>query len=260
MRTSRTQLPMAVLALAGLVGNAGHTIGQEKEQKTDKPQAEQKAQSDERAVKSAEESEKKGSKQSLEVYKLKKINSSTALNLLRSNNVGLVSHTAAYRALPSAQAQVSQTGQTGQANRVHVASDDESNRLFLRGPEEEVKKVLELIKYVDQDQPKERLETKEVTFLPIDSKRVESLNSIAQQLGLNCQVMNVGENSFVLLKHAKEADADQQQREHLMLVIDNLSSGSDSDEESGAKDAEQNKDAAENSNEQPDEGEDREES
>lgn len=115
-----------------------------------------------------------------------------------------------------------------------VATAEEDGLLFVRGSEEKIKEVEQLVKALDV--PQEELQKQSVGDLhvfPISSDRAQDINSILAQLGLDAQLVPMGDMHLVVASadDSEEAATNLQQVEEVMSRLGRQRSANQAEEQ-----------------------------
>lgn len=119
------------------------------------------------------------------------------------------------------------TGYRGaaQATRIVAMEGEDAKFLFVRGPEDKVNEIEQLVESFDVSGGEiEKQKIGNVHLLPVRNGKAQQIHAVLGQLGLPTQMVQLGETALIAV-HANEEDKDQVQQ--VEQVIDKLAETED---------------------------------
>jgi vacuolar-type H+-ATPase subunit I/STV1 len=106
---------------------------------------------------------------------------------------------------------------------VNTAHDDEKRVLFVRGSEDQIKRIEKLVKAFDVPAAKlEKQKWDDLHLIPIRGADAGNIQSILSQLGLSTHAVQLGETSVIVLQESDDEEADQ-----ILEILSELESAED---------------------------------
>lgn len=192
--------------------------------------------------KDKKEDKKSEAKQSLKVFKLKNVEPQQMVQLLRLIEQPSQSVAAGYRGvpggipaggIPGAEGQP-QGGQQDQKPLL-IAADNKAKTLFVRGDEDRLEEVQELVDALDGDSKSfEKVSIGDAHLIPVKNANHSEVTTILQQLQLSATAQQIGDKAVVVLRGDDEEL--RSQAEQVINALDEQGDASGENAESKGSD------------------------
>ena len=138
---------------------------------------------------------------------------------------------------------------------LHIATDEERRLLFVRGTEQEVQKIEELVDVYDRPADQvEKHQYNDMYLLPIDAEAAEDTRSLLAQLRYPDELISIGDVQLLVVRGDDREDAEEQVNQ-IERILEKLGTTAEPAEEETAEPAEEEAEDAEEPEEETDEEE-----